>query len=69
MNTFLKGLSSFSTRAVYALYGISATILIINYIFGFNNDNYVTLILGFLLMCFVGTYILNKASLYLEKLS
>ena len=69
MNTFLKGLSSFSTRAVYAIYGILATILIINYIFDFNNDNYVTLILGFLLMCFVGTYILNKASLYLEKLS
>ena len=67
LNTFFRGLSNFSTRAVYIIYGIFAAILIINFVTDFNKNNYVFLLVGFVFMCTVGTYIFNKASLYFDK--
>jgi 4-amino-4-deoxy-L-arabinose transferase-like glycosyltransferase len=67
LNTFFRGLSNFSTRAVYIIYGIFAAILIFDFVTDSNKKNYVLLLVGFVFMCTVGTYILNKASLYLDK--
>lgn len=69
MNILFKGLSNFSTRAVYVIYVIFSAVLITNYVTDFNKDNYVYLLAGFLFLCFVGTYIFNKAAFYLEKFS
>ncbi|MEN1938015.1 glycosyltransferase family 39 protein [Paenibacillus sp. 102] len=69
MNTFFKGLSTFSARTVYMIYGFFASVLIINYFSDTQKYNYVLLLVSFLFLCLIGTFILRKGSLYLEKLS
>ncbi|WP_369901619.1 glycosyltransferase family 39 protein [Bacillus manliponensis] len=69
MFTLLKGFSNFSTRFIYALYGLFMAVLIFTYFTDVEKDNYVILLLGFLVLCTLGTFILRKSSLYLEKLN
>ncbi len=69
MNLFLKGMSTFSTRAVYIIYGFFASVLFINYFSDTQKYNYVILLTGVLLLSIVGSFILRKGSLYLEKLN
>ena len=69
MNRFLTGLSNFSTRTVYTIYGLFATILIITFVMDNKKDNYIYLVIGLVFICFIGSYLINKASLYLEKIS
>ncbi|QCJ45310.1 hypothetical protein FAY30_20745 [Bacillus sp. S3] len=59
-------MSDFSSQAVYAIYGILATILIFSYFTDVNKDNYVYITVGFLILSILGTYILRKGSFYLE---
>lgn len=67
--TLLKGFSNFSIRFIYALYGIFAAVLIFTYFTDIKKDNYIILLLGFLILCTLGTFILRKSSLYLKKLN
>lgn len=69
MKLFLKGMSTFSTRAVYIIYGFFASVLVVNYFSDTQKYNYVTLLVGVLLLSIVGSFILRKGSLYLEKLN
>lgn len=69
MNLFLKRMSTFSTRAVYIIYGFFASVLFINYFSDTQKYNYVILLTGVLLLSIVGSFILRKGSLYLEKLN
>lgn len=69
LNTFFKGLSTFSARAIYIIYGFFAALLIINYFSDTQKYNYVFLLVSFLFLCLIGTFILRKGSLYLEKLN
>ena len=69
LNTFFKGLSTFSTRAVYTIYGFFAALLIVHYFSDTQKYNYVLVLVSFLLLCVGGTFILRKGSLYLEKLN
>ncbi len=69
LNAFLKGLSTFSARTVYIIYGFFASVLIINYFSDTQKHNYVLLVVSFLFLCLIGTFILRKGSMYLEKLN
>ncbi|WP_000764925.1 glycosyltransferase family 39 protein [Bacillus paramobilis] len=69
MKLFFKGMSNFSTRAVYVIYVFFTLALLINYFSDTQKYNYVTLLVGVLLLSIVGSFILRKSSLYLEKLS
>ncbi len=69
MKLFFKGMSTFSTRAIYVIYVFFTLALLINYFSDTQKYNYVTLLLGVLLLSIVGSFILRKSSLYLEKLS
>ena len=69
MFTLLKGFSNFSTRFIYTLYVFFAAVLIFTYFADVKKDNYVVLLLGFLVLCTLGTFMLRKGSLYLEKLN
>ncbi|MDZ5610891.1 hypothetical protein U2I54_29140, partial [Bacillus pseudomycoides] len=69
MFTLLKVFSNFSTRFIYALYRVFAAVLIFTYLTDIKKDNYMILLLGFLVLCTLGTFMLRKGSLYLEKLN
>lgn len=69
MKLFFKGMSNFSTHAVYVIYVFFTLALLINYFSDTQKYNYVTLLVGVLLLSIVGSFILRKGSLYLEKLN
>ncbi|MBE7098342.1 glycosyltransferase family 39 protein [Bacillus cereus] len=67
MGLFLKGLSTLSTRAVYMIYVFFASILIMDYFSDTQKYNYTMIVTGVVLLCTIGSYVLRKGSLYLEK--
>jgi 4-amino-4-deoxy-L-arabinose transferase-like glycosyltransferase len=66
MNNILKGLSTIAARGVYLIYIIFTAVLLFTYITDTTKSYYIYLLVGFLLLCVIGTFILNKVTSFIE---
>ncbi|AJH72456.1 glycosyltransferase family 39 protein [Bacillus tropicus] len=69
MERFSGLFSTFSTRAIYGIYSFFVAILIFDYFSDTQKYNYVMILVGVLLLCTIGNFILSSGSLYLEKVN
>lgn len=67
--TFSGLFSTFSTRAIYGIYSFFVAILIFDYFSDTQKYNYVMILVGVLLLCTIGNFILSSGSLYLERVN